>query len=374
MKTPPFCPNKACPCYHQPPSGYGRWYRKRGFYHTNSGGTIQRYECRGCGRSFSTQTFSIDYMTKKRLSYKRIHTHLVTCSGMRDIARDLKVSPSTILNRISRLARQSVAVHCDLSSRIISFEALAADGFESFAVSQYFPNNIHLLAGSESQFWYATDYAHLRRKGRMTKTQKRKNARLQNAFISGRTTIYSSFTRILEAIDRIARGSGLEAVTLCTDEHVQYRRVIAAFRASLTVFLRHLTIPSQLARTVLNLLFAVNYLDREIRKDCAEHVRETMKYARNVSNSLERLALYRFYHNYMKPYRIGEAEYEGISHAMKAGLDGKTIAKELKTFYTQRRFLYRTEGLSFSEALVWLRGVATPLKRYAEYLPAYAWD
>jgi len=253
-------------------------------------------------------------------------------------------------------------------------EALAADGFESFAVSQYFPNNIHLLAGSESQFWYATDYAHLRRKGRMTKTQKRKNARLQNTFISGRTTIYASFTRIIEAIERIARGSGVESVSLYTDEHIQYRRVLAAFKASLKVALRHLSISCRLARTVVNLLFAVNYLDREIRKDCAEHVRETVKYARNVSNSLERLALYRFYHNYMKPYRIGEAAYEGISHAMKAGLDEKTIAKHLKTFYTQRRFLYRTAGLSFSEALVWLRGVATPSKRRAEYLPGYVWD
>jgi len=92
MKTPPFCPNRNCPYYHHPPSGYSRWYRKRGFYRTNSEGTVQRYECLGCGRSFSAQTFSIDYMTKKRLSYKRILTHLVTCSGIRDIARDLKVS------------------------------------------------------------------------------------------------------------------------------------------------------------------------------------------------------------------------------------------------------------------------------------------
>lgn len=374
MKTPPFCPNKDCPYYQHPPSGNTRWYRKRGCYTTKSGGVIQRYECLGCGRSFSTQSFSIDYMTKKRLPYKRILTHLVTCSGIRDIARDLKVSPSTILNRISRLARQAVAVQCDLSSQIIISEALVADGFESFAVSQYFPNNIHLLAGSESQFWYATDYAHLRRKGKMTVLQKRKNAHLQNAFISGRTTIYSSFTRIVEAINHLAHGRGLDSVTLYTDEHIQYRRVLAAFRASLTVFLRHVTVSSRRARSVLNLLFAVNYLDREIRKDCAEHVRETMKYARNVSNSLERLAIYRFYHNYIKAFRIGERAYDGISHAMKAGLDKAEIAKQVKTFYTQRRFLYRTSGMSFSEALVWLRGVATPLKRFAEYLPAYAWD
>jgi len=37
-----------------------------------------------------------------------------------------------------------------------------ADGFESFCVSQYFPNNIQLLVGSDSQHVYQIDYATIR--------------------------------------------------------------------------------------------------------------------------------------------------------------------------------------------------------------------
>ena len=374
MKSPPFCPNKACSNYHHPQDHGTRWFYKRGFYHRKNGMAIRRFECRSCGHSFSSRTFSIDYRTNKHISYHRLFTHLITCSGIRDMARDLNVAPTTVINRISRLSRQCQAVHHVLSSRILLAEELAADGFESFTVSQYFPNNIHLLAGTTSQFWYATDYAHLRRKGRMTEGQKARNKLLQQAFFSGRTTIYRSFSRIVEAIERLAQTDSTTVVTLHTDEHIQYRRVLAAMTPNLRVPIRHVTIASTQPRTVRNNLFAVNYLDREIRKDCAAHVRETMKYARNVSTCLERLAIYRFYHNYLKPFRVDEAEYRTVSHGMMAGLDGREIAGEVKTLFTRRRFLYHLRSFSFSEALVWLRGVATPLKRHAEYLPAYAWD
>ena len=241
-------------------------------------------------------------------------------------------------------------------------------------MSQYFPTNIHLLVGKDSQFWYASDLAHLRRKGNMTEGQKKRNKKLQKAFISGRVSIYSSFIRILFCIQRLYLQNPDAPMVLITDKHTHYIRALRSFRLFTAGILRHTTISSLVRRTVENLLFAVNYLDREIRKDCAEHCRETVKYARNVRNSLERLAIYRMYHNYMKPFRINGKEHRGKSHAMIAGLKKSVIAGELKTLFTRRRFLYQIDGLDMSEASVWLRGVATPLKRYAEILPGFAWD
>ena len=40
---------------------------------------------------------------------------------------------------------------------------------------------------------------------------------------------------------------------------------------------------------------------------------------------------------------------------------------------SRRRFLSRQRILSENDWLVWLRGLATPLKRSSEYVPAYAW-
>jgi len=117
----------------------------------------------------------------------------------------------------------------------------------------------------------------------------------------------------------------------------------------------------------------VNYLDREIRKDNSDHTRETLQFARNANNCMERLAVYRLYHNYVKPYRIGKKKEGSVTHAEVAGISGRSIALELKTVFTQRRFFSRVRGLASSDWLLWLRGITTPMKRAPEYLPAYAW-
>lgn len=123
---------------------------RNGHYETAAHGRVQRYRCLLCGRGFSDQTFSLDYATKRKVSYQSILEFLISCAGIRSIARTLAVSHELIMNRISRLARQSLSVHADIGQSIRLFEPLVADGFESFVASQHTPNNIHLLAGKKS--------------------------------------------------------------------------------------------------------------------------------------------------------------------------------------------------------------------------------
>ena len=372
MKIPPFCPNKCCSHYNNPvlPSC---WFVKDGHFSTNLNGSIQRFKCKSCGTHFSSQTFSLDYMVERRISYQQLINHLVTSSGIRDIARTLKCSPRTVTNRISRLARQAMAIHADLCSELTLSEDLVADGFESFTCSQYFPNNIQILAGKESQFWFLSDYAHLRRKGRMTVYQKARNIELQARFIHNRITIYESFERLALMVLELQKRGMLSPVHLFTDEHLQYVKVLKKLTAEQRLHVRHIRLSSKKVRNVRNPLFSVNYLDREIRKDCAEHTRETVQFARNAGNSMERLAIYRLHHNYRKPFRINGKEESEITHAEKAGIPKDKIRREMATLFTQRRFLGRIKGFTTSDALVWLRFVVTPLKQYADYLPAYAW-
>lgn len=368
MKYPPFCPNSRCEL-HYLKHRKTAWYTKSGFYLTETHGRIRRYKCRQCGMRFSDQTFSLDYSTKRKLPYDYILKQLKSAAGIRDIARDLKVSPTTIINRISRLSRQTLSIHAELKSSIRLKEDLVADGFESFAVSQYFPNNIHLLAGKESQYLYSFDYSHMSRKGRMTKAQKKKNNEMKGR-ITGNISITKSFTNICKQLDLLLENRQASHTVLFTDEKPQYRRVISdnSFCASLS----HTTVNSKIARNTSNDLFSVNYLDREIRKDNANHVRETVQFSRNVNNTLERLSIYGFYHNYMKPYRINLNSKE--LHAEVAGIDRWRISAELKTLYTRRRFYHRIKNITGEQMRIWLRGFATPGKIGYEYVPEYAWS
>ncbi len=372
MKIPPFCPNPDCD-FHQDVPKSSVWYVRYGHYTTKVDGQVQRYRCKQCGCHFSSQTFSLDYGVNRHISYRQLFELLITSSGIRDMGRILKASPHCITNRLSRLARQCLAVHADLLGELSLDEALVADGFESFAVSQYFPNNIQLLAGKLSQYWIYSDYAHLRRKGRMTPYKKHRNQLLQSKFTHGRVTVYESFEELVRLSLILKERSDREVIDLYTDRHQSYLNVMRNMNAGVRRKVHHICCSSTAPRTTSNMLFSVNYLDREIRKDLAEHTRETVQFGRNVSNQMERLAIYRTYHNYCKPFRISGGEKERYCHAEMAGISRSSIQRELKTLFTQRRFLSRIKGIMIRDLDVWLRGVTTPLKRYAEDLPAYAW-
>lgn len=367
MKKPLCCPNKDCSKYHQPE---GNWYVKNGFYHNEKSGKIQRFKCLSCGKGFSSETFSIDYRTKMKVSYKMILQHMTTSSGIRDLSRILKVSCATVLNRIARLARQAMAVTAGLTIDTIQ-EDVVADGIESFVRSQYMPNNITILAGKNSQFWFLSDYAQLTRKGTMTAYQKHKNEAVRKQISIGRRTIYESFQTVVNDVLFHTPPAGM---TLYTDEHPQYRKVMHQRTDRERRLLRHTRIKSTEPRTVRNHLFSVNYLDREIRKDTADHTRETVQFARNVCNLMDRLAVYRFYHNFLKPYRINGKKQSNITHAIMVGIPADDIRKELKTFFTQRRFLGKAGAMNVSDRLLWCRGLFTPLKNMADFLPGYTLD
>lgn len=369
MKHPPFCPNNNCDSYHYP---QGRWYVKYGTYLSNRSGRVQRFKCIRCGEHFSEETFSINYHTHVTLPYKTIMEHLVTCSGIRDISRILKVSCSTVTNRIGRLARQAMAISAFLSMDLKLNEDLVADGFESFVKSQYLPNNINILAGKDSQFWFLSDYAQLTRKGRMTEYQKKKNKDIRNQVNINRVTIYESFQSLAQTALKLGLNSRKGYVNLYTDEHQQYRKVLEErFPFYEHMILNHIQISSRKARTTHNPLFSVNYLDREMRKDNSDHTRETAQFSRNVVNAMERLAVYRFYHNFIKPYRINSRNESCKTHGSVAGIPQVRIRKQLKTFFTQRRFLGKHGFMDISDRKLWCKCVFTPLKGAADKLSEY---
>jgi transposase-like protein len=339
MKSPPFCPNPRCTNHSTPPRG--RWFWKSGHYRTAVAGPVQRFICLSCSHRFSTRTFSIDYYVKRKTDYRHIDRQLKSTGSIRDIGRDLSVSTQTVLNRISRLAHNALAVHQEVSAGAPQQEELVADGFESYCVSQYFPNNITLLAGKESQYLYAGVYCTLRRKGRMTETQKRKRERLEHRWKADREGVGKAFDEVLGTI----RGEGK---VLFTDEKGEYRKSVSAGEKPIT----HIRISSRVRRTVQNDLFSVNYLDREIRKDCANHVRETVCFSRDVNNCMERFWIYFVYHNCGKRYRIGRDEER--THAEVAGIEGAVVRRAMKGYYTRRSFLSKT-------------GVTVPSVRFLRY-------
>jgi hypothetical protein len=290
------------------------------------------------------------------------------------LARYFTTTTETIQNRISRLARNLIYTLSGLHHTLNLTEDLVADGLENFCVSQDFPTNIHLLAGKRSQFLYGFNYALMRRKGRKTKQQKLRCHLLYPKVDFTRHTIKQTFKELLVQLTNITHQ--VQSVRLYTDQRRQYRVALDEdpFTCSLAVkgLFTHTTINSNAPRTVSNDLFSVNYLDREVRKDLPEYHRETVCFARNVVNSLERLCVYFFHHNFIKRYRIAVTNEER-THAEVAGIMRTTVSNIRRHVLTARSFYHDgsvTYGGFFDE--LWRREIPTPLKQAPDYLPHYA--
>lgn len=369
---PPFCARASCIHHRVHPASPYRAYRPWGSYATKAFGNVPRYRCSSCGATFSRQTFSLDYYAKRILGYADIVQRLSSCESLSAIARNNDASTDTISNRISRAARQALAWSSLHIASAHPDEDLAADGFESFCRSQYFPNNITLLVGSSSQYVYAADHVTLRRKGRMTPAQKHARAQLETRWKADPQGIQRSFSRIaLEAL-RVYAAERRSPLTLWTDEHQAYARALARSghhaRLIEAGFLRHRVVSSRVARTTSNPLFPVNYLDRELRKDLHEHVRETVCFGRNVNRQMERLSVYLLWHNYFKSHR---ARGDPTSNA--AHVDGAELGDEqsMKRLWKDRAWRTLT-ALSETMVLTWERLRDTPLAGTQDYLPGYA--
>ena len=291
-QAPPFCPNPSCP-FHR--SGGDCWrYRRHGFFpRQQSPHRVQRFQCGHCRRTFSTQTFLTTYWLKCPTLLPQIFHQLLACSGYRQIARQYRVSPTTILTHAARLGRHCLLFHEQLRPKGPFIESLVIDGFESFEFSQYHPTAFHVAVGSPSHFFHGFTDSELRRRGRMTERQKARRLWLESQF--GRPhprSIEHEVTALLGTLAPLP-----QRLTLYSDDHQAYPRALAQ--------LPHLDVTHEITssrepRTSSNPLFPVNLLDLLIRHSCANHKRETIAFSKRRQSAAERLWLLLVWRNYLK--------------------------------------------------------------------------
>ena len=376
MFLPPFCPNPECAAHGSTGEAFPqRFCIQAGTYMTKVVGRVQRFSCIRCGKGFSERTFSIDYYTKKTLDYREILRATTASESVSSISRKLSCSGESIQNRQDRLGRNCLAVHERLMEGHRLVEDLCADGFESFDRSQFWPNAINLLVGVDSQFLYGATHATLRRKGRMTPSQKARRDAYDLIFKPSPGALSRSFKSLMDRIEPMWDRSRMPRLVLRTDEHPAYPRAIQSSRglgaAGKDKSFVHECHSSRLARTRHNPLFPVNYYDRELRKDIAAYRRESTCHGRNVANGLLRFAHHQLWHNYLKPWRITRTAEKPEVHAVFAGIGKGDIEAQMEGLYRDRRFLSHLK-LNPETKKIWLKEHPTPLKEGKDYVPAFA--
>jgi len=300
--------------------------RKGVFQNRRTGRSIQRYRCLQCGRFFSQRTFSTGYWLRRPELLRHVAQRLVGCSGFRQIARELGVSPQTVARHASRLGRQAMLRHWKhFDGRPIT-EPVALDSFVSFEYSQYYPIHFHVLAGRDSHYFYGFTESECRRSGRMTRRQKVRRAQLEARL--GRPDPKSNEKEVAALVALVTRGS--RALDLCTDEDQAYPRALRRLRG---VEVRHQTISSRATRTPANPLFAINLLDLLLRHSSANHKRETIAYSKRRKSAIERMWLFLVWRNYVKSF---SEKKRGQTSAQKAGVTERRWS--LRALFRRRLF------------------------------------
>jgi len=163
------------------------------------------------------------------------------------------------------------------------------------------------------------------------------------------------------------KNSDKENLILDTDESKIYQSVIKKNEELSEMkksgkFSHRLT-NSKVERNYQNKLFPCNYIDRQIRKDMAEHVRETVQFGRDMNNSMERFNIYKFWHNFMKPYRINSTRKNKSTHAEQAGFERLAIKEIITSVFEgfRIRFSQIEMYLNPFEKRCWTRGNHNPL-------------
>jgi len=375
VHSPPFCPNSNCQNHLEPQSS--NWFLSAGFHPTKAFGPVPRFRCRSCGRTFSTQTFSIDYYAKRRVDYEDLLTRHANAESVRGMSRALGLSCGTVLNRVERLSRQAVAVHAELRPEARNLERITADGFVSFDVSQYFPSEIAISITASSRFFLDLSHATRKRSGAMTEAQQKRAAEIYPKVAFEHGAVGRGFQDLLTSLHEEPRFSIPKFLLLITDEKKEYASALersALYKEQDEEHrVVHARVSSKLPRTYQNPLFPSNYLDREIRKDQANHHRETTCFNRNVANGMARLVCYLVHHNYWKRFLIKARIEDERVHGEVAGIDRRHIDEALAAMFERRFFLSRIK-LPATLAKIWKKAFMTPLKARAEYLPRYAFD
>ena len=360
--APPHCPNPACPFHTR---GRQRWrFERIGFFKRQSPPfRVQRYRCLSCRRSFSDQTFRTTYWMRRADLLAAVLGRLQSCSGFRQMARELRVAPTSVAVAVGRLGRHCLLLHEQMRPKGPLREELTADGFESFEWSQYYPSNYHVAVGKESHYFYGFTVTELRRKGRMTDAQRKTRAKLEATL--GRPDprgTEKDFARLLAIV-----AAKSPRLILHTDEHQAYPRALQRLPH---LAIEHRTISSRAARTPQNPLFAVNLLDLLIRHSGSHHKRETIAFSKRLQSGCGRMAIAAVWRNLMKPFSERDRKAERESPAMRRGLTDRLWTVE--DVLAKRRFPSRIALPEPWATYYWGRVPTRALPRWREHRRRYA--
>jgi transposase-like protein len=260
MFRPPRCPHFGCP-NHQNPSSDS--FRPHGSYRAQCRPhPIPRFRCNKCLRTFSRQTFRMDYRDHRPDLNARLFQALASGLGLRQSSRNLRLSLRCTELKFRKIARHLRRLNLNLRGALPEGATFQLDEMETYEGRRNTrPLSVPVLIETKTRFIVWAEAATIRPRGKMSPARRRAVAEDERRFGRRRDRSRRSLRRTLGRGRDLVRG--LDQVVFQTDLKSSY--VALAKEAFDEERLVHSQTSGRLPRTVANPLFPINHTEAMAR-------------------------------------------------------------------------------------------------------------
>lgn len=311
---PKTCPYPDCPTR----SGGVFSHRLHGRYRRQCDGRlVQRFLCRECGRTFSVQSFRLDYRMKKPALLLQLFPLFVSKVTHRQSARVLGCTRRTVARRLGLLGSHAEGFHRRMLERKRRQKDLSGtfqlDELETFEHSRRLaPVTLPLLIARRSYFILDLGTAALPCRGRLSPAYRRKREQRELEIGVRKSGSREAVTACFETLARVYPPE--LPIRIQTDRKTDYAAILRQVFGSRVSHERH---DSRRRRDYENPLFPINHTLAMARDGISRLVRRTWA----ASKLRERLRLHAWiwaaWRNYVRSITN---EAPRVTAAMAAGV------------------------------------------------------
>ena len=321
---PPRCPYPDCAA-HTPGSPFP--WRRRGTYHRGvDGREVQRFECKTCGRRFSSQTFRLDYRLKKLHLLPRVLEGLASKVTLRQMARTLGVRRRLVEHRLGLLA-----AHCELQHRHRLGRLARSGGLEGvFLLDELETYETHrilkpvttaVLIEGKSGLLIHAESAPLPPRRPLSPSLEKRLAEIEAVEGKRRSGSREAVKHTFEELKRVVPESG--TVSVITDRKSSYKTVLEKLFGDR---LKHRRISSRARRSTCNPLFPINHKLAETRDHVSRLVRRTWAASKKRSRLDQHLWVWIAWRNYVADWRSEPAWKRATSAAVRVKAERRKLS------------------------------------------------
>jgi len=297
---PPLCPRGGCPS--QAAGGPPFRFRSRGRYHRACDGrTVHRFHCYVCLRSFSVQTFRVDYRLQRPQLTGPIFDAFVSKVTQRQTARTLSCTRKTVRQRLLLLARhsrefQNAVLERAHARKIIHgrFQLDEQHTFERDRLLQ--PVTFPVLIHEASRFVLHVEADTLPARGNLRPADLERKRRLEARYGVRISNSRKAVKRCFEALARVRNPDLLTVMT--TDQAPHYPGALAETMSENVVHIRY----SGKLKDITSPLWPINQTLAMFRDGLSRLVRKSWGASKERAWLAEHAWIWIAYRNYIRGF------------------------------------------------------------------------